>query len=253
MGVQLCKGSVRFPALARRRGSCFLADGSPGLSSGFPIRRDRHLCRRGSGNRVKHLSSIFQTKKELVSPPVHCSPAPPLIHHPLHPFDLSSRTNSLSSDRIRSLEPGGGGGGSFMVFFHPRDAYGAAVGYQAHLSASVSSLFLFSFLPSANPASLSGARTHAPCHVLYPEQQRCDPDVARDRCEASSGFCPFTKIFFSITVSLRTKGCRETVNPGCYPRPSRHLERAVNQISGTALTPDGARRWLSGPVRQAPS
>lgn len=50
---------------------------------------------------------------------------------------------------------------SFMVFFHFRDGYWALIGYQAHLSASVSSLPLFSFLFSVDSSSLSG-----PPHML---------------------------------------------------------------------------------------
>lgn len=50
---------------------------------------------------------------------------------------------------------------SFMVFFHFRDGYWALIGYQAHLSASVSSLPLFSFLSSVDSSSLSG-----PPHML---------------------------------------------------------------------------------------
>lgn len=50
---------------------------------------------------------------------------------------------------------------SFMVFFHFRDGYWALIGYQAHLSASVSSLPLFSFLLSEDSSSLSG-----PPHML---------------------------------------------------------------------------------------
>lgn len=50
---------------------------------------------------------------------------------------------------------------SFMVFFHFRDGYWALIGYQAHLSASVSSLPLFSFLFSEDSSSLSG-----PPHML---------------------------------------------------------------------------------------
>lgn len=48
-----------------------------------------------------------------------------------------------------------------MVFFHSRDGYWALIGYQAHLSASLSSLSLFSFLFSSASASLSG-----PPHML---------------------------------------------------------------------------------------
>lgn len=48
-----------------------------------------------------------------------------------------------------------------MVFFHSRDGYWELIGYQAHLSASVSSLPLFFFLFSVDSASLSG-----PPHML---------------------------------------------------------------------------------------
>lgn len=47
------------------------------------------------------------------------------------------------------------------VFFHARDGYWVLIGYQAHLSASLSSLSLFSFLFSSASASLSG-----PSHML---------------------------------------------------------------------------------------
>lgn len=48
-----------------------------------------------------------------------------------------------------------------MVFFHAWDGYWVQIGYQAHLSASLSSLSLFSFLFSSASASLSG-----PPHML---------------------------------------------------------------------------------------
>ena len=58
----------------------------------------------------------------------------------------------------------------FMVFFHAWDGYWALIGYQAHLSASLSSLSLFSFLFSSASASLSGP-PHMPRVTSCSEQQ----------------------------------------------------------------------------------
>lgn len=123
---------------------------------------------------VKHLRSIFKNKKELILPlriwlsdtrgSGYCFPT-------FYPSTFDLRSHSQS--KIRSVFS------SFLfidfsfltklrfpfmilaVFFHARDGYWVLIGYQAHLSASLSSLSLFSFLFSSASASLSG-----PSHML---------------------------------------------------------------------------------------
>lgn len=178
--IHHCKGlfyrdrrNLSFPGLIHQYGRCFLKDGSWGLSNGFthylncclfcppPTPPGLH-----SRSCVKHLRSIFKTKRSshwrcIFGSRTHREPCIVSkllsIHHLISaPIHSPKRAQPA---RVHSFEPKLWI--SFMVFFHSWDGYWELIGYQAHLSASVSSLSLFSFLFSVDAASLSG-----PPHML---------------------------------------------------------------------------------------
>lgn len=107
---------------------------------------------------VKHLRSVFKTNNSSywlldTRGTVHCFQA---FIHP--PFDLSSHLWSRMCSALQSPLVWTEQRISFMVFFfHSCDGFWELIGYQAHLSASVSSVSLFSFLFSVESSSLSGA------------------------------------------------------------------------------------------------
>lgn len=146
-----------------------------------------------SGSYVKHLRSIFKTKKaarvgectfgsrthgELCIVPKLSSPTPPTTTPLPQPFDLGSQKAlgpagfarlNPAADLIRGVFP-----------FLGRVSRGDRIS-----SAPKCFLFLplFIFFPSLGGLCLSiRGPTHAPCHVLHAEHQRCAGHHHRSRC-----------------------------------------------------------------------
>lgn len=149
-----------------------------------------------SGSYVKHLRSIFKTKKQLVSanarlalghtgncalfPSFH---PPPLPHHPTttpppQPFDLGSQ-KALGPAGFAGLNPAADlihGVFPFLGWVLRGDRISSAPKCFLFLP-------LFIFFPSLGGLCLSiRGPTHAPCHVLHAEQQRCAGHHHRSRC-----------------------------------------------------------------------
>lgn len=180
--------NLSFPGLIHQYGRCFLKDGSHSLSSRFtnylncclfclspphlPLFPPLSLC---SWSCIKHLKMVFKNKKTpyVAATDLALRHTGNVVLFPgFHPstFDLRSPAYGPKCSRVREQTELWGPYMIRMVFFHALDGYWVLMGYRAHLSASLSSLTLFSFLFSSASDSLSGP-SHMLCVTSCSEQQ----------------------------------------------------------------------------------